>query len=200
MPSTEEILRSLKHITIDFFPFAIGWHILIYTLILYFFIAKQKPSNRFMGFLSCFSLLSVAVFAWLAKNPFNGILFSLTALFLFLQTLRMPAQSIKYNSSLSIRAAGIFILASGLFYPHFSDNRIIEYFYATPMGLIPCPTLLMIIGFHLIFRIEQNRSWKIGLIIISLFYGVFGFFKLRVTFDIILLIAAFVYVTYFLFD
>lgn len=45
------------------------------------------------------------------------------------------------------------LVVFGWTYPHFvSTHSWIEYAYAAPLGLIPCPTLSVVIGFTLLVR------------------------------------------------
>jgi len=76
-------------------------------------------------------------------------------------------------------------------YPHFiQPSSVLGYLYAAPAGLIPCPTLSILIGLALIYDCFGSRSLSILLIIFGLFYGVFGVFKLKVLIDVFLLFGA----------
>ena len=186
MPKTQEIIASLQSLANDYSIVAIFWHIMFYFL-LAFLIAKWNPSNKLLGILICLPLLSVAIFAWIAGNPFNGSLFSLIAILIFIFSLRAPSGPITL-STFPYYFIGILMIAFGLIYPHFlNTDSFIKYLYASPLGLVPCPTLSLLIGFVLLYNGFGSNSISIAFIVIGLFYGIFGVFKLGVYLDLGLL-------------
>jgi hypothetical protein len=72
MPKTSDILSTLLSIVNNYSTFAIMWHFAIYLLSI-FIIVRWRPSNKVLILLLP-SGLSVAVFAWISGNPFNGTL------------------------------------------------------------------------------------------------------------------------------
>jgi len=76
-------------------------------------------------------------------------------------------------------------MLAGILYPHFSDNYQLL-FLSAPTGLIPCPTLLLVIGFTLLFQ-QFSRPWLATLIVAALLYGFVGVFRLKVFMDVLLL-------------
>ena len=58
-----------------------------------------------------------------------------------------------------------------------------DYLYAAPLGLVPCPTLSVVVGASIIFHGMESRSWSIVLASAALFYGIFGSLYLGVTID-----------------
>jgi hypothetical protein len=130
--------------------------------------------------------LSVAVFAWLTGNPFNGILFTVASILILLFGLKAPTQTISLSQTPFVVIGTIMILF-GLIYPHFlKPDSVVEYLYASPAGLIPCPTLSIIIGLALLFSGFNSPTVTMTLIVIGLFYGVFGVFRLAVYLDLFL--------------
>ena len=185
MPKTEEILNGLQSIVNDYSTFAIIWHAVFYFL-LAALIAKWQPSNKLFGLLICLPLLSVAVFAWLSGNPFNGILFSLITVLIFIFGFRASSQPINL-SQLPFMVIGILMIIFGLVYPHFiNPDSFVKYLYASPAGLIPCPTLSILIGFLLLYNGLGSQSLTLTFIVFGLFYGIFGALKLAVYLDIFL--------------
>jgi hypothetical protein len=76
-------------------------------------------------------------------------------------------------------------------YPHFlHTGSVFPYLYKSPLGLIPCPTLSFVTGMALILNNLRSRGWYITVIVAGLFYGFTGVFRLGVTIDLILIIAA----------
>ena len=83
------------------------------------------------------------------------------------------------------------MIAFGWTYPHFLNvANPLEYFYAAPTGIIPCPTLSIIIGFTLALGGLRSRSWCLVLAAVGFYYGFFGALWLGVKVDWILLLAA----------
>jgi len=130
--------------------------------------------------------LSVAFFAWLSGNPFNGSMFSVLAILVLIFGLKASNRSVQF-SSLPFAIAGVGMILFGLIYPHFVEaTSIFKYLYASPLGLIPCPTLSVMIGFLLLFRGFGSSSITLTLIVFGLFYGIFGVLKLAVYLDLFL--------------
>jgi len=186
MPDKEAILSGLQKIVNDYSTIAIIWHILFYALVVAL-IAKWLPSNRFLALLFCLPVLSVAVMAFMTGNPFNGILFSLLTLLLFIFGLRATVQPLQV-SQIIFMVIGILMIVFGLFYPHFTQgDSFMKYFYASPAGLIPCPTLSIIIGFLLLYNGLGSQAITLLMVIYGLFYGLFGTLRLAVYPDIFLI-------------
>jgi len=86
-------------------------------------------------------------------------------------------------------AFGVIMIAFAWVYPHFvPGSSWLKYLYAAPTGLIPCPTLSLVVGFALLTRGFSSRAWTLTLVIIGLFYGLFGALRLGVRIDFLLLI------------
>ncbi len=186
MPKTADIINGLQSIVNEYSTFAYIWHALFY-LLLAALIIKWQPSNRLFGILFCLPLLSVAVFAWLTGNPFNGVLFSLAAILIFVFSLRASTELIQV-SQLPFMVLGIVMIVFGLIYPHFIQaDSVLRYLYASPVGLVPCPTLSILIGFLLLYNGLGSQSLILTFVVFGLFYGLFGAFKLSVYLDIFLI-------------
>lgn len=189
MPQASDILNGLHSIANNYYLAAILWHIAAYVL-LALLIAKWKPSNKILGTLLSLPLLSVAVFAWSSGNPFNGFLFSVLTFIIMVSGLRIVPGMLSLSKNPFI-FFGILMVAFGLLYPHFLDHcSLIKYLYASPFGLIPCPTLSVIIGFALIYNSFGSRAIALTLILSGLFYGFFGVLKLAVYLDLFLVFGA----------
>ena len=189
MPDTREILDKLQSLANDYFAIAIFWHIAFYILLALLF-TKWAPSNRLFGILVSLPLLSVALFAWISGNPFNGALFSLLAILVFVFGLKTSPKSVA-TSAFPFWIMGVLMIIFGLVYPHFiSGGGFIRYFYATPLGLVPCPTLSLLIGFMLLYNGFESGPMSLVFIVFGLFYGFFGVFKLGVFVDVGLIIGA----------
>jgi hypothetical protein len=188
MPQPQEILNGLSQIVNQFSNYAIIWHVVFYILII-LLISQWKTSNKLFSVFLAIPLLSVSLFAWLSKNPFNGLMFALFGLLLFVLGLKNSQENIVFSPT-PFNILGILVIIYGLVYPHFAlVSNFYEYLFLAPTGLIPCPTLSVVIGFTILFSNFQSRRWAILLLIIGFFYSLFGIFRLGVWLDLGLLAA-----------
>ncbi len=186
MPKTEEILTGLQRIVDSYSTFAFIWHMVFYVLI-GALLLRWQPSNKLLSIAICLPVVSVALFAWLTGNPFNGMLFSLLAVLIVIFGSGTSGQPVQ-TSSLVFAGIGIAMIAFGLVYPHFvNHDSFLKYLYDSPVGLVPCPTLSVLIGFLLLYNGFGSQSLSLTFIVFGLFYGVFGVFKLGVYLDIFLI-------------
>jgi hypothetical protein len=187
MLTSQEIIAGLQSIVNNNFKIAIIWHIILYVMITGL-LFKWVPTNRLFLILLCIPLASVAILALTSGNPFNGTLFTGLVLILFILGLKASANQVTY-SQLPFIVTGILMVGYAIIYPHFLEtNSLLKYLYASPVGLIPCPTLSLLIGFALIFNGFGSNGAILALIIYGLFYGIFGVLKLAVNLDIGLIV------------
>ncbi len=186
LPKTNEIIEALQTIANEFPAFATFWHVAFYSLAI-FLVAGWMPSNRLFVLLLSLPLISVAMIAWITGNPFNGALFSLSAILLLFFAWKTTADPVAL-SKIPFVAIGILMVIFGLIYPHFlGEGSFARYLYASPFGLIPCPTLSVVIGLLLIYAGTGHQAVTLILILAGLFYSLFGVFKLGVKLDLFLL-------------
>lgn len=190
MPNTNEILAGLSDIANNNSLFAILWHVVFYVLLVAL-VARWRPSNRLFAILICLPLATVAVFAWQGGNPFNGTLFSIMAILILFFGFKVTTETISF-SELPFVLIGSLMIIFGLVYPHFiEDNLLIRYLYASPVGLIPCPTLSILIGLLLVFNGFGSQTITLIFLIFGMFYGFFGVLKLAVYLDVFLIFGTF---------
>jgi hypothetical protein len=189
MPTPEEILRSLTALANQWWPLPAAWHVysaglaggLLWGL---------RPAQRIGGVLLALPLLSVSALAWTAANPFNGIVLGLASLVLLILALRLPQAPLRLAPPWAL-AAGALLFAFGWVYPHFLDSfPPLAYLAVAPVGLVPWPTLSIIIGLSLLVDGLEARAWSSLLGITGVFYGLFGALRLGVTIDLVLLAGA----------
>jgi hypothetical protein len=189
MPTPEQILASLTTIANQWQMLAVTWHV-FFAIFAITLVLGLYPSNRLAGILLGLPLISVCVLAWLYGNPFNGTLFALAAVALIVIAARLPAGKVQLARPWLL-AAGILLFVFGWVYPHFLDTTsFVPYLYAAPAGLVPCPTLSMVIGLALVLDGLGSRTWSLVLGALGIFYGLFGAMRLGVTIDYVLLAGA----------
>lgn len=188
MPTPDEILAGLTVTTNRWFVFAVGWHLLAGVALI---AASQKwrPSPQLGGLMLIFPLLSVSAFAWVSDNAFNGTVFSGLAAVLALISWRAPGAEVPRPRWAT--ALGAILIAFAWIYPRFLQGwPQVTYLIAAPMGLIPGPTLALVMGLSLLGFGPSGRAWALTLASAGLFFAVFGALRLGVTMDLLLAIGA----------
>jgi hypothetical protein len=170
-------------------PLAIGWHVL-FAIAGLALLAGWKPSRRIAAALLTLPLISVGVLAWAFDNPFNGSLFLGLALALLAAGARLGEARIRPGPPWAI-SLGILMALFGWVYPHFLEaGAPLRYLYAAPTGLVPCPTLAIVIGLALIGGGIGTVRWSVLLGTAGIFYALLGTFGLGVEIDLLLLVGA----------
>ncbi len=188
MPTPEQILEGLQRISTQFTGLALLWHIAAGALLIAI-AAGRRPSRRTMGILLTLPLLSVSLLAWLDGNPFNGSMFAVLAAALLVIAWRFAKDFVSVDTKW--KYAAVIIIAFAWAYPHFpAGTGIWHYLLTAPLGLVPCPTLSMVIGVTMLLGGLGSKSWTRVLGAAGILYGSFGAFRLGVTVDIVLLAAA----------
>jgi hypothetical protein len=186
MPAAESIHSWATAVANDWRWLAILWHVTLGAFLIVF-VTAWRPSARLVGLALVLPVASVSVLAWLSGNPFNGLTFALLALLLLNAATRMPHTTATRASSRWV-VAGAALVAFGWTYPHFlRTDTWTAYAYASPFGLLPCPTLSVVLGITLILGGLQSTGWNVLLVTAGVLYGVIGVFSLGVSLDLWLL-------------
>jgi hypothetical protein len=188
MPDSTTILVGLSAIANRAIGAAIAWHVVVAIALIALAIG-WRPSQRLARALIAAPLASVAAFALVFGNPFNGVMFAAGSVALAALARvgdRRPAQ----RGSAWASGIGIASIAFGWVYPHFLDGHPTAYLIAAPLGLVPCPTLAAAIGFALLGGGLGARAWGLALAALGLFYGLFGVLRLGVRLDVGLVLGA----------
>jgi hypothetical protein len=189
MPGPEEILAGLTAIANQATGVAIAWHVGI-AVALVALAAGWRPAERTARALIAVPLGSVAALAFAFGNPFNGLMFAagaiaLVALALLCRSKPRVSRAGSFTSVIGVTAIGF-----GWVYPHFLEGAPSAYLYAAPVGLVPCPTLAVAVGFALLGGGLGARAWSLTLAGLGLFYGLFGVLRLGVYLDVGLVVCA----------
>ncbi|MGF2736807.1 hypothetical protein [Marinobacter sp. DUT-1] len=189
MPTPEEILAGLRSISNDWRLLAILWHG-YFAVLLVGLASGLRLKERLVGALLVIPLFSVSALAWIHGNPFNGVLFTVMGIVLLGIAVRLQGESVGISPR-RFAVPGAFLIVFGWLYPHFlNDAALVAYLYSAPTGLVPCPTLSIVIGFTLVLRGLASRAWCLVLSAAGVFYGAFGAGRLGVTIDGILFFGA----------
>ncbi|HXK59464.1 MAG TPA: hypothetical protein PLP42_06160 [Acidobacteriota bacterium] len=190
MPTPEQIVEDLRQIANNWRSLALFWHVYLGALALWLTLGF-RPCRRVMGILLALPFASVSLLAWMTGNPVNGAVFALATVSLALISVKMTPRPVRPRGAPWV-IAGVVILAFGWIYPHFLETTsLLPYLYAAPAGLIPCPTVSIIIGLTLVLRGLESRSWSMIVGSIGVVYGLFGALRLAVSIDWMLVAGSF---------
>ena len=146
-----------------------------------------RPSKRVIGIFLGVPFLSVSSIAWLASNPFNGIVFAFLGIIVIFISAKLPRERVQIAPLWAV-IPGIIMFLFGWGYPHFLDSSsFLPYVYSAPTGIIPCPTLSMVIGSALILNGLGSRIVSLMLGISGILFGITGVVQLGVSIDVVLL-------------
>lgn len=179
------ILKSLFAMVEANGSLAIAWHVFVGVFVIAL-AAGWRPSRRTVCILATFPLLSVAVVALRAGNPFNAFVFGALAIAVAIAGGGASRDPIAIEHPV---LATIF-LAFGWTYWHFVEGSFAIVTYGTPLGVIPCPTLALLVGLALLTGVFRHRSFAWIVTIAAAAYGLFGLFVLRVGIDVVLVFGA----------
>lgn len=186
MLSKEEILAGLAAIANEYSSVAIAWHLIILILIAALF-SWWRPANSFMILLLSSLLMSVSIFAALQGNRFNAVVFAFLVIASMYSVIKSGEGTIRGDRSWP-DIAGLILIVFGLVYPEFVDTAsALEYTYLAPTGLIPCPSLSILVGFALLYKGFRAPNWSLIISIAGMFYGGIGVFYLEMYSDWFLL-------------
>jgi hypothetical protein len=180
MPDPDEVLALQSMIAERGIAIAIAWHIAMAGVLVAVW-RGWRPSRELARALLSLPLASVSAAAFAFGNPFNGIVLAIGA-GLLLALARHDEVPVSRPSSWQWWS-GAALLAYGWVYPHFLTGSPLAYLYAAPVGLAPCPTLSVVLGFALLGGLGR-RAWGTVLSVLGLFYGVFGIARLGVVLDV----------------
>jgi hypothetical protein len=191
MPTRHLILESVKTIANEWAALAVAWHVLV-GIALIAWLMRWRPDKRIVAPGLIALVASFGVVSALAGNPINAIAAALSVVALRFSTRGLPKGPVERGDD-GATAAGWTMVVFGWAYPHFLETSSpVSYLYAAPLGLLPCPTLAMVVGLTLVVGSLGSRSWGTVLGAISLVYGLVGVLYLQVWLDVVLIAGALV--------
>jgi hypothetical protein len=183
MPPADVILAWATRVANDWQWLAMGWHGALAALLL-LLVARGRPSRRIAAAILVLPLASVSLLAAASGNPFNAVAFALLVVLLTGFAAQLPPATPVTYAPPAWRAAAIVLVAFGWAYPHFLVSTTwAEYLYASPFGLLPCPTLSVVLGLTLLFGGFQSTAWTVAIAAAGLLYGWIGVVRLGVVLD-----------------
>src|ERR1041385_7485151 len=188
IPNPDEIRSGLAEIANNWRVLAVFWHAYFAMLAGMFFVPRRL-SRRTFGVLLSVPLASVSALAWVVGNFFNGADFAIACLSLVAIAVRLPKSQIELMPWGAV--PGTLMFAFGWVYPHFLTTASYStYLYFAPTGLLPCPTLSIVVGLALATSGLRSIAWSMVAGSTALFYGVYGAAVLSVALDWTLVVGA----------
>jgi hypothetical protein len=188
VPSSEAVLSWATSVANDWRWLAICWHVALGALLVA--VMRSRVSERLVARLLVLPIVSVAVLAWVSWNPFNGLMFTVLAALLLGSTKYLRRSAVTGGSRGWLLAGGA-LIAFGWLYPHFLiTDTWTAYAYASPFGLLPCPTLSVVVGVTLVCGGFRAVTWNAVVAAAGALYGAVGVFRLGVFLDVWLLAGA----------
>ena len=188
MPPAEAVLSWASSVANNWRWLAVFWHIALGAFLIA--VISARLSERLAARLLVLPIASVAVLATVSRNPFNAVAFAALAVALMRFATSLPARRATVNSRRWL-LAGVPLIVVGWLYPHFLvTGEWTTYAYASPFGLVPCPTLLVVIGVTLTLGGFRSAGWNSVLAATGVTYGAIGVFRLGVALDVWLLVGA----------
>lgn len=183
MPSSNQILEQLSAIAHDARVLAIVWHVVIAAVVLQA-ARGWRPSRRLAMALLLGPLVTAAALGFAHGLPFNGVVLGLGLVALAIVAAGSPARHVVAAPPPAVVLGGA-LVGFGCWYPHFVDGPAL--LYAAPVGLIPCPTLAVLLGATLAAGGFHSSRWSTAVAALGLFYGVVGVAWLGVWVDAVLI-------------
>ena len=163
-------------------------HLLVLGAVLSLFSISNVKVKRYVFDGTLFILAaSVATISIVNGNPFNLITFVIIAIVSIIEVIRGKNWVSRPKMNPNSIACFVFILV-GFVYPEFVNANALVLPIVSPLGAIPCATLLVILGMLNLLVPQVNKTQFIVTTMLGLFYGVTGVFQLKVYLDIALLI------------
>lgn len=174
------ILAAAASIANEWRALAGAWHIIVAALCA--IVWRRRVDGRAIAAALSLMPFSVAAMAAWSGNPFNATMFAAAGLAMMTLAATSVSAQLRLADARDV-AAGAIMCSLGWAYPHFLDGPAWQYLYAAPLGLLPCPTLALLMGVSLLADSLGSRAWAILLGSMGMLYGLMGVFVLRVTID-----------------
>lgn len=165
-------------------------HLVVFFAIAVIFAANSDQFKRLV-FKAALTVLflSVMVNAIIHGNPFHIVTFAILTVTALVQ-LCLGKKKIEITRSKTTLVIAIFFIFIGIWYPDFIQKNLFMLLFVSPVGVIPCPTLLTTLGLMTLVSPGLSKNQYLITAIMGLIYGIIGVFVLKVYLDITLLVLA----------
>ncbi len=165
-------------------------HLLVIGTLLALFLVPGSRTRRYVFDTAILALsVSVATISILGGNPFNMAVFGIIAIISAIELVRGMNQVNVPRLSANTIVGFLFVL-TGFWYPEFVKASPLLMPVVSPLGAIPCPMFLVMLGMLTLCIPHVNRLQFVTTAALGLFYGITGVLQLGVYLDLVLLAAA----------
>ncbi len=162
-------------------------HVLVLAAVISLFIKAGSRTKRLVFDVTLLILFSsVAAMSLLVGNPFNFGTFAILAFTAAIEVFRGKNQVDTPKNDFNTYLAFAFIL-TGFVYPEFTRTSPWLLPFVSPVGIVPCPTLLVTMGMLNLILPGASKLQYMVTTVIGTIYAVIGVFVLRVYLDVTLL-------------
>jgi len=168
----------------------LGMHLLVAAAVLsLLLVSGDRLRGRIIDGVICLLLFSVAANALVYGNPFHLIVFSLLAL---LSIVDLAAGKNRYRFELKKpgNIVALIFIGLGFWYPEFTRVTPLQQIFLSPLGIVPCPTLLVVFGLLKLADAQVRSHLSRRLVFPLLVFGLVGVWFLGVYLDVALIFAA----------
>lgn len=188
--SAQSILNAIESAANTSLAFNFVMHVLVLGAICCLLLAADSKTRQYvLNGIFLTLAISVAVICLVNGNLFNLVTFAVIATVSTVELFRGKNRIGKLKADFNSIASFVFILI-GFVYPDFVKANPALLPFVSPLGAIPCPTLLVMLGMLNLSIPHVNRVQFVTTTVLALFYGITGVFQLGVYLDIALLVLA----------
>jgi hypothetical protein len=182
-------LADLLNISDEATIVALAWHVVTFVAVLAIAFG-WRPKQRSACYSLVLPLLSVAAVSIALGSLFWGIAFLLLSIGLTVFARSAPIDRATAGPEWSM-VAGLVMIAFAWVYPHFlTSESALTRLYAAPLGLVPSPTIALVIGFALLAGGFGARAWSAALGAAGVLFGLIGAIGFGVFSDLLLVAGA----------
>lgn len=183
----EVILQFLPMLANKYLYINALMHLLVFFTVAMIFMPHIKFKKTVFNILILVLMLSISILSIVNGNPFNFLTFFVLSVFAFIEIIKAKNEITTPKISIKTILCLVFILI-GMWYPHFVNAHPALLIFLSPVGVLPCPSLYVLLGLLNLYHPQVNKSLFTATALIGLFYGITGVFVLNVALDIPLLI------------
>lgn len=189
---TKNLIEYLIMVSNNNLYLNLGMHLIVIASLVSIFLLKELKLRQYVLESTLLVLfMFVTINAVIFGNPFHAITFgimSITAGYIFTKIKKETGTT--WELRMNVRTViTLILIALGLWYPELTNVNIFQSALLSPVGVIPCPTLITTLGLMNLFIPFVNKKQFFITIFFGVIYGFIGTFKLGVNFDIILICA-----------
>jgi predicted CoA-binding protein len=169
---------------------ALFWHVVLYAALAWAMLSRRGPARSAVALLLLTPVVSATTLAWLRGDLAHALW--LTALIAALSVVTIHLPSTPPERTHGWRAwLGWAALALAASYPHYVQvEHASAYLLYAPLGVLPAPTLALLLGASLLLGGLGSRAWSYAVSACAFGVGVLGAFVLEVWIDLALVVAA----------